>query len=129
MERRLLSILSILNTWENLLSKVSKMTFTFYCHECGSILYEDSKPVLHDGTFRKETYLQSIISRIGGKCPHCKRKLNFVPLRIEVGSPSQSSVQKEREAMKFASYCGGGGGGKVVSCDAVCVGGRDALRK
>ena len=113
MERSLLGILGTRNTWGDLLSKVSKMTFTFYCHECGSILYEDSKPVLHDGTFRKETYLQSIISRIGGKCPYCKRKLNFVPLRIEVGAPSQSSVQKEREAMKFASYCGGDGGGKA----------------
>jgi hypothetical protein len=113
----------------DLFSKVSKMTFTFYCHECGSILYEDSRPVLHDGTFRKETYLQSIISRIGGKCPYCKRKLNFVPLRIEVDAPSQSSVQKERETMKFASYCGGGGSGKVVSSAAVCVGSRDVLRK
>lgn len=129
MERSLLSILSILNTWRDQFSKVSKMTFTFYCHECGSILYEDSKPVLHDGTFRKETYLQRIISRIGGKCPHCRRKLNFVPLRVEVGAPSQSSVQKEREAMRFVSYCGGGGGGRVVSSAAVCVGSRDALRK
>jgi uncharacterized protein YbaR (Trm112 family) len=128
-ERSLLSILSIPDTTEDLFSKVSKMTFTFYCHECGSILYEDSRPVLHDGTFRKETYLQSIISRIGGKCPYCKRKLNFVPLRIEVDAPSQSSVQKERETMKFASYCGGGGSGKVVSSAAVCVGSRDVLRK
>jgi hypothetical protein len=103
------------------------MTFAFYCHQCGSILYEDSKPVLHDGTFRKETYLQNIISKIGGKCPYCRCKLNFVPLRIKVGAPSQSSVQKEREA-KFASYCGGGEGGKVVSSAAVCVG-RDVLRK
>ena len=129
MERSLLSILSILNTWGDLFSRVIKMTFTFYCHSCGSILYEDSKPVLHDGTFRKETYLQSIISKIGGKCPCCKRKLNFVPLRVEVGVPSQSSVQKEREAMKFASYCGGDRGGKVVSCPPVCVGRRDAFRK
>lgn len=129
MERSLLSILSIPDTMGDLFSKVSKMTFTFYCHECGSILYEDSRPVLHDGTFRKETYLQSIISRIGGKCPYCKRKLNFVPLRIEVDAPSQSSVQKERETMKFASYCGGGGSGKVVSSAAVCVGSRDVLRK
>lgn len=119
MERRLLSILSILDTWGDLFSKVSKMTFTFYCHECGSVLYEDSKPVLHDGTFRKETYLQSIISRIGGKCPYCKRKLNFVPLRIEVVPPSQTSVQKMREGIKFASYCGGGGA-QLAYCPKNC---------
>ena len=60
------------------------MPFVFHCSKCGSILYEDPKPVLHDGTYRRETYLENVIAKIGGKCLYCGHKLNVLPVKIEV---------------------------------------------
>ncbi len=75
------------------------MTFIFHCHCCGSILYKDSTPVLKDGTYRKETYLEGIISTIGGKCPYCKCKLNSPPSKIEVVAPRPLSVKEPKERL------------------------------
>jgi hypothetical protein len=75
------------------------MPFIFYCNQCGSELYKDSKPVLHDGTYRRETYLQIVITKIGGKCPNCGHKLRVPPLKIEVLASEVSPVYKrKREA-------------------------------
>jgi hypothetical protein len=72
------------------------MPFVFHCNKCGSILYEDPKPVLHDGTYRRETYLEKVIVKIGGKCPHCGRKLNALPIKIEVSIPELPQVVAEK---------------------------------
>jgi hypothetical protein len=105
------------------------MTFTFYCHGCGSLLYEDPKPVLYDGTYRKETYLQSVISKIGGKCPHCKRRLSHIPLEIKVVASESLTVRGERKTMQSLPYCRDGGGGEVAGNGAICGAVEDGLRK
>jgi hypothetical protein len=55
-------------------------------------LYEDPKPVLHDGTYRRETYLENVIAKIGGECLYCGHKLNVIPVKIEVSAPEQRLV-------------------------------------
>lgn len=105
------------------------MTFAFYCHGCGSLLYEDHKPVLYDGTYRKETYLQSVISKIGGRCPRCKRRLCVIPLEIKVVAARSSTVRGKRRRTQSLPYCGAGGGGEVAGNDAICGGVKNGLMK
>ncbi|MGB8780094.1 MAG: hypothetical protein WCD81_05530 [Candidatus Bathyarchaeia archaeon] len=78
------------------------MPFIFYCGRCGSLLYEDLKPVLQDGTYRRQTYLQSVVLKIGGKCPNCGRKLLIPPSKVEVLAP-QMSLAAERKGKVLPS--------------------------
>ncbi|MGD0496409.1 MAG: hypothetical protein ABSB28_10320 [Candidatus Bathyarchaeia archaeon] len=72
------------------------MPFIFYCSQCGSLLYEDSKPLLQDGTYRRQTYLQSVVLKIGGKCPNCGRKLHIPPSKVEVLAPQLSTAVERK---------------------------------
>jgi hypothetical protein len=112
-ETSLLGILGILHL-EELVSitkiGVPTMTFVFYCHGCGSLLYEDPKPVLYDGTYRKETYVQSVILKIGGECPRCRRRLCSIPLEINVVASKSSTVRGGRKSMRSLPYCAVGQG-------------------
>lgn len=58
------------------------------------VLYQDSKPVLRDKSYRRETYLESVVARVGGKCPNCGRTLQVTPTSIEVSAPRQRSVSQ-----------------------------------
>jgi hypothetical protein len=60
-------------------------------------LYVDPKPVLNDGTYTRETYLERVIVKIGGKCPRCGRRLNALPLKIEVSPEKLRLVMEEKD--------------------------------
>jgi hypothetical protein len=67
------------------------------------VVFEDPKPVLKDGTYRRETYLESVVMKIGGSCPYCGRSLRVLPLKIEVLVPEMLSVAKRKgEGLRFA---------------------------
>jgi hypothetical protein len=72
----------------------NSLPFLFSCRRCGAILYRDPKPVLRDGTYRRETYLESVVTKIGGRCPRCGRKLQVPPTTIEVSSDEARRVHK-----------------------------------
>lgn len=79
------------------------MPFVFHCGRCGSVLFEDPKPVLKDGTYRRETYLENVVMKIGGSCPYCGRGLQVLPLKIEVLVPEMLCVGKRKgESLRFA---------------------------
>jgi len=65
-------------------------------------LYEDSKPVLQDGTYRRQTYLQSVMIKIGGKCPYCGHRLQIPPLKVEVLVPELLVIKRRDEALRSA---------------------------
>jgi len=73
------------------------LPFLFSCRRCGAILYRDPKPVLRDGTYRRETYLESVITKIGGKCPRCGHKLQVPPTTIEVSYTQVKRVHEDDE--------------------------------
>ncbi len=51
--------------------------------------------MLRDGTYRRETYLESVVTKIGGKCPRCGHKLQVPPTTIEVSSAEAKRVQED----------------------------------
>lgn len=71
------------------------LPFLFSCQRCGAILYRDPKPVLRDGTYRRETYLEGVVTKIGGKCPRCGHKLQIPPTTIEVSSAEVRRVNED----------------------------------
>jgi len=103
------------------------MTFIFHCHGCGSILYEDSTPVLKDGTYKKETYVESVISKVGGKCPYCRCELNSIPLEIDVIAPRQLVVGEPTERLFPLSYRRGRRREATTDKTAICVGAKQGL--
>jgi hypothetical protein len=67
------------------------------------VLFVDPKPVLQDGTYRRETYLENVVMKIGGSCPCCGRKLQVLPLRIDVVVPEMVPMRKRKgESLRFA---------------------------
>lgn len=73
------------------------LPFLFSCRRCGAILYRDPKPVLRDGTYRRETYLESVVTKIGGKCPYCGHKLQVPPTTIEVSNAQPKQVEQNND--------------------------------
>ena len=63
------------------------MPFIFRCGRCGSTLHEDPNPVLDIGSYKRQTYLETVLTRLGGKCPSCGHELHIPPLEIEVSAP------------------------------------------
>jgi DNA-directed RNA polymerase subunit RPC12/RpoP len=60
------------------------MVFVFLCSKCGSVLYEDPRPLLRDDSYKHQTYLERVLEKIGSRCPRCGHRLRIPPLRIEV---------------------------------------------
>jgi DNA-directed RNA polymerase subunit RPC12/RpoP len=77
------------------------MPFIFHCSRCGSILYEDPKPLLSDGSYKSPPYLESILRKLSGKCPFCGHKLQTIPSRIEIFAPrNEKTLQRKHWTMK-----------------------------
>jgi len=49
------------------------------------------------GTYKRETYLGSVIAKIGRECPCCGRTLQVSPTKIEVSAPKQQLVLQEKK--------------------------------
>lgn len=78
-------------------SRRASLPFLFSCKRCRAILYEDSKPVFRDGTYRRETYLETVVARIGEKCPCCGHRLQTPPATIDV-CPDRMKVVRRRKS-------------------------------
>lgn len=83
--------------YEHLTSESTHVPFVFMCKRCGSVLYRDPKPVFRDRTYRRETYLEGVIAKIGGKCPYCDRALQPLPTRIDVSAPKQILAMQQKK--------------------------------
>lgn len=68
------------------------MPFIFRCSRCGSTLYKDPNPVLDIGSYKRHTYLETVLTELGGKCPSCGHKLHIPPLEIEVLAPKKEGT-------------------------------------
>jgi len=73
------------------------MPFIFHCSQCGSILYEDPKPLLSDGSYKSPLYLEGIIKKLSGKCSSCGHKLQIPPSEIEIFAPGNENNVLKRE--------------------------------
>ncbi len=60
------------------------MPFVFRCGKCRSVIHEDPKPELDVGSYKHQTYLESVLTKLGGTCPSCGHKLQIPPLEVEV---------------------------------------------
>jgi hypothetical protein len=85
------------------------VTFVFVCGGCGSVLFRDECPLLCGGEFKSLSYLESVLGRLGGRCPFCGRVLVVPPLRVEVsglercGGRLRGSRGKRVERVKLAA--------------------------
>ena len=71
--------------------------FIFRCSRCGSTLYKDSNPVLDIGSYKRQTYLETVLTKLGGRCPSCGHRLHIPPLEIVVLAPKKGGTHlKER---------------------------------
>ena len=74
------------------------MPFIFICSQCRSILYEDPSPLLQNGSYKSPTYFESVLTRLGDKCPLCGHELALTPSKIEVFAlRSEDNVSKKEQ--------------------------------
>jgi len=67
--------------------------FVFDCSECESVIYVDLNPRLSEG------YLETLLARLGGKCPKCGHKLQLPPLKVEVLPLNSHNKEKLKELL------------------------------
>jgi DNA-directed RNA polymerase subunit RPC12/RpoP len=79
------------------------MPFIFNCSRCRSILYEDLSPILQNGCYKSPTYLESILMKLGDKCPSCGHRLQIPPSKIEIFAPTKEddSLKKEPRTQRI----------------------------
>ena len=73
------------------------MPFVFVCAKCGNPIYvDDGNLLLYGASSRGEPYtlLDRVHERLNGHCPKCGRKLNYLPLNVQV-KPTPQSFYKD----------------------------------
>jgi uncharacterized CHY-type Zn-finger protein len=73
------------------------MPFVFVCAKCGNPIYVDDGNLLLYGASRAGepyTLLDRVQAKLNGHCPKCGRKLNSLPLNVQV-KPTPQSFYKE----------------------------------
>jgi hypothetical protein len=78
------------------------MPFIFLCSQCGSVLYKDPSPLLQDGSYKSPTYFETVLMKLGHKCPSCGHELHVPPSRIEIFAPKEKNhvLKTRRETIE-----------------------------